>query len=81
MTEPRYKADLTAGPLKLPESRIIADLLLIRGRLETMGPDLWKMVRDGNASLDLDDGVKVNYAKFGDLLAESKAITGGKDEE
>jgi hypothetical protein len=81
VTEPRYKADLTAGPLKLPESRIIADLLLIRGRLETMGPDLWKMVRDGNASLDLDDGVKVNYAKFGDLLAESKAITGGKDEE
>ena len=46
-----------------------------------MGPDLWKMVRDGNVSLDLDDGVKVNYAKFGDLLAELKAITGGKDEE
>jgi hypothetical protein len=32
-------------------------------------------------SLDLDDGVKINYAKFGDLLAESKTITGGKDEE
>jgi hypothetical protein len=32
-------------------------------------------------SLDLDDGVKVNYAKFGDLLAESKSITGGKDDE
>jgi hypothetical protein len=31
--------------------------------------------------LDLDDGVKVNYAKFGDLLAEVKAVTGGKDEE
>jgi len=75
----RYKADLTAGSLKLPESRIIADLLLrelsandwqeaierrnvlrtkqvataqrltrlIRGRLETMGPELWKIVRDG----------------------------------
>jgi len=26
--------------------------------------------------LDLDDGVKVNYGKFGDLLAEVKAITG-----
>jgi hypothetical protein len=24
----RYKADLTAGSLKIPESRIIADLLL-----------------------------------------------------
>jgi len=28
--------------------------------------------------LDLDDGVKVNYEKFGDLLAEVKAITGKK---
>lgn len=26
--EPRYSADITAGALKLPESRIIADLLL-----------------------------------------------------
>lgn len=75
----KYQADITAGALKLPESRVIADLLLrkvdsegwkeavvaknvlqarnpatakrltklIRGRLETMGPDLWKMVRDG----------------------------------
>ena len=25
---------------------------------------------------DLDDGVKVNYGKFGGLLAESKAVTG-----
>jgi len=27
-------------------------------------------------SLDLDDGVKVNYDKFGDLLAEKNAVTG-----
>src|SRR5262249_51373627 len=79
----RYKADITAGALKLPESRIIADLLLrgidaegwkdailkrnvlqarnpatairltklIRGRLATMGPDLWKMVRDGKGAV------------------------------
>jgi hypothetical protein len=79
----RYKADITAGALKLPESRHIADLLLrqvaaeewtdatvkrnvlqarspatarrltrlIRGRLETMGPDLWKLVRDGKGSV------------------------------
>lgn len=31
--------------------------------------------------LDLDDGVKVNYGKFGDLLAEVKAITGSKEED
>ena len=31
---------------------------------------------DRKISLDLDDGVKVNYGKFGKLLAEKKAITG-----
>ena len=36
---------------------------------------------DMRINLDLDDGVKVNYRKFGDLLAELKAVTGGKDEE
>lgn len=83
VTEVRYKADITAGALKLPESRIIAGLLLrkvdaegwkdaivtknvlqarnpatarrltklIRGRLETMGPDLWKLVRDGKGTV------------------------------
>ena len=35
---------------------------------------------DMRITLDLDDGVKVNYTKFGDLVAESKAITGGSDE-
>jgi SAM-dependent methyltransferase len=36
---------------------------------------------DQRISLELDDGVKVNYGKFGDLLAEVKAICGSKDEE
>lgn len=81
--EVRYSADIIAGALMVPESRIIADLLLrgvtaegwtdaiagqnvlkvrtrdranritklIRGRLETMGPDLWKMVRDGTGTV------------------------------
>lgn len=33
---------------------------------------------DQRITLDLDDGVKVNYGKFGDLLAEVKAVTGKK---
>ena len=33
---------------------------------------------DQRITLDLDDGVKVNYGKFGELLAEVKAITGEK---
>lgn len=32
---------------------------------------------DQRITLDLDDGVKVNYGKFGDLLASVKDITGG----
>jgi type II restriction/modification system DNA methylase subunit YeeA len=31
---------------------------------------------DMKIALDLDDGVKVNYGKFGHLLAEKKAVTG-----
>jgi hypothetical protein len=77
----RYHADLTAGSLKVPESRVVADLLLrgvdeqawkdaivtqnllqarnpatairvgrlIRKRLELMGADLWRLVKDGSA--------------------------------
>ncbi len=79
----RYRTDLTAGSLKVTESRIIADLLLrgvdadgwrvalyddnvlqarspmtakrlrtlIHGRLETMGPGLWRLVRDGSGAV------------------------------
>jgi len=36
---------------------------------------------DKRIALDLDDGVKVNYGKFGDLLAEVKAVTGSKAKE
>ncbi|MEI6800287.1 MAG: BREX-1 system adenine-specific DNA-methyltransferase PglX, partial [Pseudomonadota bacterium] len=36
---------------------------------------------DMRITLNLDDGVKVNYGKFGDLLAEVKAVTGGAGED
>ncbi len=36
---------------------------------------------DMRINLDLDDGVKVNYGKFGDLLAEVKAVTGGASDD
>jgi capsule polysaccharide modification protein KpsS len=35
---------------------------------------------DQRIALDLDDGVKVNYGKFSDLLAEVRAVTGGTEE-
>jgi hypothetical protein len=50
-----------------------AELLIFEEKL--------KHLADQKIALDLDDGVKANYAKFGDLLAESKAVTGGKDDE
>ena len=36
---------------------------------------------DMRITLDLDDGVKVNYGKFGDLLAEIKTVTGGASDD
>lgn len=39
-----------------------------------------KHAADQKISLDLDDGVKVNYGKFGSLLAEMKAVTGGNED-
>jgi len=36
---------------------------------------------DQRIAIDLDDGVKVNYGKFGDLLAEVKVVTGGAGDE
>ena len=59
-------------------------LLQERDRLKTQQAELTtfdeklRHAADQKISLDLDDGVKVNYAKFGDLLAEAKAVTGGK---
>jgi hypothetical protein len=40
-----------------------------------------KHAADQKISLDLDDGVKVNYGKFGDLLSEVEAVCGTKEEE
>ena len=54
---------------------------LIKQKAELQGFDeKLRHYADLRISLDLDDGVKVNYGKFGDLLAEVKAVTGGSDE-
>ena len=36
---------------------------------------------DMRIALDLDDGVKVNYGKFGDLLEGVKIVTGGSADD
>jgi type II restriction/modification system DNA methylase subunit YeeA len=58
----------------------------IRKQIESLGKQQVELLAydeklrhcaDRGIALDLDRGVKVNYARFGDLVAESKAITGG----
>lgn len=95
----KYKADITAGALKIPESRIIADLLLqgiaeegwrdailkqnilqarnpatairltrlIRGRLELMDAELWKLVRDGTSTV-------ASHAVFAAAIKHSRLL-------
>lgn len=106
---PRYSADITAGALKLPESRLIADLLLrrvdgegwrnaivkrnilqtrhpatairlarlIRQRLETMDADLWKLVRDGSATVGAH-AVLAAAVKHSPLLGDFLAMVVGE---
>jgi hypothetical protein len=51
----------------------LAELLIFEEEL--------KHAADRKIRLDLDDGVKVNYGKFNNLLAEAEAIAAGKDDE
>ncbi len=54
---------------------------LIKQREELQSFDeLLRHYADQRIKLDLDDGVKANYGKFGNLLAEAKLITGGSSD-
>ncbi|WAR44628.1 BREX-1 system adenine-specific DNA-methyltransferase PglX [Methylomonas rapida] len=60
-------------------TRIKKDMLALEKKQTELRQfdDKLKHYADMRIKLDLDDGVKVNYGKFGDLLAEVKQITGG----
>jgi hypothetical protein len=98
-SDPHYSADITAGGLKLRESRIIAGLMLksldrefwtenierqnvlqarspetairvarlIRKRLETVKPELWAMIRDGDITV-------ATHAIFAASLKQSRLL-------
>ena len=52
---------------------------LVRQHSELRGFDeKLRHYADQRIGLDLDDGVKANYGKFGDLLAEVKTVAGAK---
>ena len=68
-------ANSTAHRKKLERER--DKLIKQQVELQTFDEKL-RHYADQRISLDLDDGVKVNYGKFGDLPAEVKAVTGKK---
>tara|TARA_R110001592_G_scaffold249128_1_gene511582 strand:+ start:9822 stop:12317 length:2496 start_codon:yes stop_codon:yes gene_type:complete len=68
------QASASTAEIKKLEKEI-AQLHKQQAELSTFDEKL-RHFADQRISLDLDDGVKVNYGKFGDLLAEVKAITG-----
>jgi type II restriction/modification system DNA methylase subunit YeeA len=72
------KAASTSHRNKLIKER--DDLLKQQAELRAYDEKL-RHFADMRIALDLDDGVKVNYGKFGDLLAEVKAVCGARDEE
>lgn len=68
-------ATSTANSKKLNKER---DKLLKQQSELSAFDDKLRHLADKRINLDLDDGVKVNYGKFDDLLAEVKAIVGKK---
>ena len=61
-------------------SRLNRELLLLEKKQAELGlfDDKLKHYADMQIQLNLDDGVKINYGKFGDLLADVKSIHGKK---
>ena len=77
LAEDIQKATSTSYGRKLEKER--GTLVKQQAELKAFDEKL-RHYADLRISLDLDDGVKVNYGKFGDLLAEVKTVTGGSDE-
>ncbi len=69
-TSPAHRKRLTQEQAKLEKQQV--ELLAFDEKL--------RHYADRRITLDLDDGVKVNYGRFGDLLAEVKAVHGERAE-
>ncbi len=76
-------ADITAASSTAARTRLTKQLDKLKTQIQEVltYEEQLRHYADQRITLDLDDGVKVNYSKFGNLLAEVKAVTGGKDEE
>jgi hypothetical protein len=77
------QADIRAASSTAARTRLTKQLESLRKQLKELldYDEKLRHYADQRITLDLDDGVKVNYGKFGDLLAEVKAVTGGAAED
>jgi len=75
--------DATAAPSTAARNKLNKQIEKLRKKhVELLAYDeKLRHYADMRINLDLDDGVKVNYGKFGDLLAEVKAVTGGASDD
>jgi len=75
LNDEKYSAPTTSAKNKIQKE--IDKLRKKKVELSKFDDEL-RYYADMKISLDLDDGVKVNYGKFSKLLAEKKTITGKK---
>jgi transcription antitermination factor NusG len=70
--------EITAAPSTVTRNKAQKILDKLRKQQEELAlfDEKLRHYADQRIALDLDDGVKVNYGKFGNLLAEVAAITG-----
>ena len=76
----RLRDDIDPGDSSSHQKKLTKErdkLIKQQEELKTFDEQL-RHYADQRIALDLDDGVKVNYGKFGNLLAELKAVTGKK---
>ena len=64
-------------------NKIQKEIISLRKQTEELSKfeELLRHYADKKVKLDLDDGVKINYGKFGDLLSDVKKIAGNTDDE
>jgi len=74
----REEAEQAAG--SAARNRLLRELQCMEKKREELRQfdEKLRHYADQRISIDLDDGVKVNYGKFNGLLAEVKAVTGKK---
>ncbi|EAS50781.1 conserved hypothetical protein [Aurantimonas manganoxydans SI85-9A1] len=72
------RGDLSSAQMKA-RTKELAVLEAKKAELDRFEANL-RHVAEERIALDLDDGVKVNYSRFGDLLAATKLVCGTKDE-